>query len=144
MFPSGPKSAATITLTLKSFWTLPMISTAWLSWSWESCAKRSIRTTPWLAEIRASHSVQVDIDQATGINLRLLASQSAYFAQDTNVLVSKLLQILLCDTRCWFWHVEQLQPVTCGSFYAESSILCCLGARRRVKRRVSYGYPKYG
>lgn len=36
MLPSGPISVLAITFTDRSFWTLPIISTAWLSWRWAS------------------------------------------------------------------------------------------------------------
>jgi len=40
--PSGPKSLQAITLTLRSFCTFPIISTAWLSWRCASCHRMQI------------------------------------------------------------------------------------------------------
>lgn len=100
--PSGPKSVLAITRTLKSFCTLPMISTAWLSWRCESwrclSAHLALSTFPFDAE-ELSYAVQENTDLPTSVDGGLLAAQLPHFAQDADSLVGELLQVGCCDAR---------------------------------------------
>ena len=123
MLPSGPKSVLAITRTLKSFCTLPMISTAWLSWRCESCKAEcgvSIRSLfkgrPFNSSFFArtcdqgvkvaTYAVQEDADLAACVDSRLFAAQLADFAEDADGLVGELLEVGSGDARGCFGHRE--------------------------------------
>jgi len=121
MLPSGPKSVLAITRTLKSFCTLPMISTAWLSWRCESCKAEcgvSIRSLvkgrPFNSSFFArtcdqgvkvaTYAVQEDADLAACVDSRLFAAQLADFAEDADGLVGELLEVGSGDAGGCFGH----------------------------------------
>lgn len=110
---SGPKSVLAITRTLKSFCTLPMISTAWLSWRCESWSKKHVSTSgrvmifPCVQTLFSpvmTYAVQEDADLATGIDSRLLATQLADFAKNADCLVRELLEEGSGNARRCFRH----------------------------------------
>jgi hypothetical protein len=123
---SGPRSVLAITRTLRSFCTLPMISTAWLSWRCASCeSKRKISVScicdsmPCTSDPHCglslsfcegvvlffqTYAVQENANLTSGVDCCLLATDLAHFAQDADGLVGELLEVRGGDAGGCFGH----------------------------------------